>query len=89
MGELILSEEIITEICTSTGSQLIGGMMTYTISGQTLEMQQNSEITTEKNISTTEKKESSLELFEPPDELSQEEQDEEYIKWYTNHDHAS
>ena len=89
MGELILFEETITETCTSTGSQLIGGMMTYTISGQTLEMQQNSEIITGKNISTTEKTESSQELYEPPDELAQSEDDEEYIRWYTNHDHAS
>ena len=89
MGELILSKETITETCTSTGSQLIGGMMTYTISRQTLEMQQNLKIITDKNTSITEKKESSLELFEPPDELAQAEQDEEYIKWYTNHDHAS
>jgi hypothetical protein len=64
-------------------------MMTYTISGQTLEMQQNSEIITGKNISTTEKTESSQELYEPPDELAQSEDDEEYIRWYTNHDHAS
>jgi len=89
MGELILYKEIITETCTSIGSQLIGGTTTYTTLGLTLEMQQNLEIITEKNISTTEKKESFPELSEPPDELSQEEDDEEYIKWYTNHDQAS
>ena len=52
-------------------------------------MQENLETITEKNTSTTEKKESSLESFEPPDELAQEEHDEDYILWYHNHNQGS
>ena len=54
-----------------------------------MDIQKNSEIITEKNISTTEKKESSLELSEPPDELAQMEHDEDYILWYHNHNQGS
>jgi hypothetical protein len=31
----------------------------------------------------------SEESYEPPDELSQEDCDDEYFQWYHNHNHAS